>query len=45
MPLALTTTGPINLESAVERGKDVQDIDVHWEHEKSVLTYWVMSIF
>ncbi len=34
-----------NLESSVEREKDVQGIDVHREFEKSVVTLLVMSIF
>lgn len=35
----------LNLETAVERGIDVQDIEVHSEDEKSMLTCWVMSLF
>ena len=34
-----------NLETAVGREKDVQDIDVHGEFEKRVVTLLVMSIF
>jgi hypothetical protein len=36
---------PLNLETAVGREKDVQDIDVHGEFEKRVVTLLVMSIF
>jgi hypothetical protein len=34
-----------NLETAVGREKDVQDIDVHGEFEKRVVTLLVMSAF
>ena len=39
------TKDSFNLESAVGRGKDVQDIGVHREFEKCVVTLLVMSIF
>jgi hypothetical protein len=35
----------IILETAVGREKDVQDIDVHGEFEKRVVTLLVMSAF
>jgi hypothetical protein len=35
----------LNLETAVGREKDVQDIDVHGEFEKRVVTLLVMSAF
>jgi hypothetical protein len=35
----------IILETAVGREKDVQDIDVHGEFEKRVVTLLVMSVF
>jgi hypothetical protein len=35
----------ITLETAVGREKDVQDIDVHGEFEKRVVTLLVMSAF
>jgi hypothetical protein len=35
----------INPETAVGREKDVQDIDVHGEFEKRVVTLLVMSAF
>jgi hypothetical protein len=45
----LNTTGSaisrFNLETAVGREKDVQDIDVHGEFEKRVVTLLVMSAF
>jgi hypothetical protein len=34
-----------NLETAIGREKDVQDIDVHGEFEKRVVTLLVMSAF
>jgi hypothetical protein len=34
-----------NLETAVGREKDVQDIDVHGKFEKRVVTLLVMSAF
>ena len=40
-----TADSRFNLETAVERGKDVQDIDVNRKHEKCVVTCWVMSHF
>jgi hypothetical protein len=36
---------PFNLETAVGREKDVQDIDVHRELKKRVVTFLVMSVF
>ena len=36
---------PFNLENAVGRGKDVQDIGVHREFEKFVVTLLVMRSF
>jgi hypothetical protein len=35
----------LNLESSVEREKDVLGIDVHREFEKCVVTLLVMSLF
>ena len=35
----------LNLETAVGREKDVQDIDVHGEFKKSVVTLLVMRTF
>ena len=35
----------LNLESSVGRGKDTQDIGVHGETEKRVVTLLVMSAF
>jgi hypothetical protein len=46
MPSASTGgTSSIILETAVGREKDVQDIDVHGEFEKRVVTLLVMSAF
>ena len=36
---------PFNLETAVGREKDVQDIDVHGRFEKLVVTLLVMRAF
>jgi hypothetical protein len=39
------TIAYLNLETAVGREKDVQDIDVHGEFEKRVVTLLVKSAF
>jgi hypothetical protein len=43
--LAFQVAGALNLETAVGREKDVQDIDVHGGFAKRVVTLLVMSAF